>query len=256
MKTRISDLTVKEIIDYLQAIEDIQGAVNLQELLNENPSLAEKKIAELDDSPRLERARWRGTEHSFAYFGSSDEELIPISYAGTIDAESELIGQRVDILLGGLYTMNYPGGGRHNVLMSFEVNHAHDSDRARKQTVKFQQRFLSKENQGAGGMGNSIFRGLLVPQQGLEFKVRTINVSNSRDEGALEVLDSDAVRLGLDLLNASLPTLSSLTSIGEALMNLILTKNRNKIVQEFSLGLNFKESPLTKLRRGSSQGKS
>jgi len=104
---------------------------------------------------------------------------------------------------------------------------------------------------GTGEMGNSIFRGLLVPQQGLEFKVRTINVSNSRDEGALEVLDSDAVRLGLDLLNASLPTLSSLTSIGEALMNLILTKNRNKIVQEFSLGLNFKESPLTKLRRGS-----
>ena len=252
MKTRISDLTVHEIIRYLKVIDDSEGALEIQKFLDENPDLGDIKISELDESPKLARAKWRGTEHSFGYFGPEQKGIVPIRYAGTIEPEKDLIGKKVNILLGGLFTMNYPGAGRHNVLMSFEINHAHDSDSTKKQTIQFQQRFLSKEKQGAGGMGNSIFRGLNVPSQGLEFWVKTVNVSNNRDEGALKVLESDAVRLGLDLVNASIPTLSSLTNIGEALLNMVLTKNRNKIVQEFSLGLNFVEgtSPVAKLRRG------
>ena len=252
MKTRISDLTVHEIIKYLKVIDDSEGALEIQSLLDENPGLGDRKISELDESPKLERAKWRGTEHSFGYFSPEQNEIVPIQYAGIIEPEKELIGKKVNILLGGLFTMNYPGAGRHNVLMSFKINHAHDSDPAKNQTIQFQQRFLSKENEGAGGMGNFIFRGLNVPSVGLEFWVNTVNVSNSRDEGALKVLESDAVRLGLDLVNASIPTLSSLSNIGEALLKLILTKNRNKIVQEFSLGLNFTggTSPVAKLRRG------
>lgn len=252
MKTRISDLTVQEIIQYLSAIEDSEVALEIQNFLDENPGLGDKKIGDLDENPKLARAKWRGTEHSFGYFSPEQKGIVPIQYAGIIEPEKELIGKKVNILLGGLFTMNYPGAGRHNVLMSFKINHAHDTDATRKQTIQFQQSFLSKENEGAGGMGNSIFRGLNVPSHGLEFWVKTINVSNNRDEGALKVLESDAVRLGLDLVNASLPTLSSLTNIGEALLNLVLTKNRNKIVQEFSLGLNFGEgtTPVAKLRRG------
>jgi len=252
MKTRISDLTVHETIKYLKVINDSVGALEIKKYLDENPNLGDKKISELAESPRLARAKWRGTEHSFGYFSPEQKGIVPIKYAGTIKPEKDLIGKKVNILLGGLFTMNYPGAGRHNVLMSFEINHAYESDSKKKQTIQFQQRFLSKEKQGAGGMGNSIFRGLNVPSEGLEFWVKTINVSNNRDEEALKVLESDAVRLGLDLVNASLPTLSSLTNIGEALLNMVLTKNRNKIVQEFSLGLNFMEgtSPVAKLRRG------
>jgi len=252
MKTRISDLTVRETIDYLNEIGDTAKSGEITKLLQEVPALGEKKISEVDESPRLERAKWRGTEHTFGYISPGKRGMLPIHFAGNIEPEKKLKSAKVDIQLGGLFTMNYPGGGRHNVLMHFNANHAFPDDSFKSATIEFQQKFKSRENEGAGDMGNYIFIGLNVPAHGLEFEVKTININNDSDEAALKVLESDPVRKGLDLVNASISSLSSFTKMGEGLLNLVLTRNRNKIVQEFTLGLNFSKEygSVAKLREG------
>lgn len=252
MKTRISDLTVRETIDYLREIGDTGKATEIKELLDEVPAISEKKISEVDESPRLARARWRGTEHDFGYIDPKAKGLMPIQFAGQIDPDQTLQGGKVDIQLGGVFTMNYPGGGRHNVLMHFKANHAYPDEPSKSATIEFQQKFKSRENEGAGDMGNYVFLGLHVPAHGLEFEVKTVNINNDSDEAALKVLESDPVRKGLDLVKASIPSLSAYTKMGEGLLNLVLTRNRNKIVQEFTLGLNFNDEtgPVAKLREG------
>lgn len=252
MKTRISDLTVRETVEYLNEIGDSQNASAFSSLMNEVPSLADKRIGDLDDSPRLKRARWRGTEHTFGFLDTGQHGSGNIVYAGSLDPDHQLIGEKVNLLLGGLFTMNYPGWGRHNVLMHFNINHAITDESEEYQSIQFQQKFKSKENEGAGDMGNFVFVGVTVPKHGLEFEVRTINVSNDLDEAALKVLEGDVVRKGLDVLNNTTESLSLVTSLGESLLNLILTRNRNKIVQEFTLGLSTRKGsdPVAKLRTG------
>jgi len=252
MKTRISDLTVKETIDFLNEIGDTDKAGEIKSLLQEVPNLGGEKISEVEESPRLERAKWRGTEHSFGYIEPGKKGILPIHFAGNIEPDKKLKGAKVDIQLGGLFTMNYPGGGRHNVLMHFNANHAFPGEMSKSTTIEFTQKFKSRENEGAGDMGNYIFKGLKVPVHGLEFEVKTININNDSDVSALKVLESDPVRKGLDLVNASISSISAYTKIGEGLLNLVLTRNWNKIVQEFTLGLNFSKEygSIAKLREG------
>ncbi len=252
MKTRLSDLTVKETIDYLNEIGDSENALEISRLVQESPPLGGKKISELDDSPRLKRAQWRGTEHSYGYIIPDESNSGTIAFAGSIEPDLSLAGKNVNILLGGLYTMNYPGWGRHNVLMHFNINHTIGGKVSESQSIQFQQKFKSMENEGAGDMGNFIFVGVKVPQHGLEFEVKTINVSNDLDESALKVLENDVVRQGLNLLNATAESMAVLTSLGEGLLNLVLTRNRNKIIQEFTLGLSLRagNDPVAKLRTG------
>jgi hypothetical protein len=252
MKTRLFDLTVRETVDYLNEIGDSENARSISELIAESPSIANARISDLDESPRLRRARWRGTEHTFGYLDTLNDDSGRIVYAGTLDPDPRLIGRKVNLLLGGLFTMNYPGWGRHNVMMHFNVNHAVSEGSNDYQSIQFQQKFKSKENESAGDMGNFIFIGVTVPPHGLEFEVKTINVSNDLDEAALKVLEGDVVRKGLDILNATTESLALVTSLGESLLNLILTRNRNKIIQEFTLGLSTREGndPVAKLRTG------
>jgi len=252
MKTRISDLTVRETVDYLNEIGDSRNADEFSSLMEEVPALADEKISDLDDSPRLKRARWRGTEHAFGFLDTVQQGSGNITYAGNLEPDHQLIGKKINLVLGGLFTMNYPGWGRHNVLMHFNINHASTDDSGEYQSIQFQQKFKSKENEGAGDMGNFIFVGLTVPQHGLEFEVKTINVSNDLDEAALKVLEGDVVRNGLDLLHATTESLSLVTSLGESLLNLVLARNRNKIVQEFTLGLSTRSGsdPIARLRSG------
>jgi len=252
MKTRISDLTLNETIGYLNDIGDKKNAGELRSLMDEKPDWADRKISDVEDSPRLKRATWRGTEHTFGFIRpEEDKGMHTILFAGGIEPDAELRGKKVDILLSGLYTMNYPGWGRHNILLQFNANHSINS-KGKSVKVQFQQKYVSKENEGAGILGNFVFVGLAVPDAGLEFKVNVINLSNDDDESALNVLDSDIIRKGLDMVHISLPGLETVTSLGEGIIRLVLTRNRNKIVQNFHLGLNMTDvqGPVARLREG------
>ncbi len=252
MKTKISDLTLTETIDYLHEIGDRENAGAISHLVNEDPSLANRKISDVEESPRLRRATWRGTEHSFGYIESGEKKgLHTILFAGSMDPDLSLSGKKVDILLSGIYTMNYPGWGRHNILMQFTANHRVDA-KGKPVKVQFQQKYVSKENEGAGVLGNFVFIGLQVPPRGLEFEVSVINLSNEDDEDALTVLDTDVIKKGLDMIHTTLPGLETVTRLGEGLVRLVLARNRNKIVQFFHLGLNLTsvQGPVARLREG------
>ncbi len=252
MKTKISDLTLTEAIDYLQEIGDRENAEPLQSLIREDPSLAHRKISEVQETPRLSRATWRGTEHSFGYIRPQKKKgLHSILFAGSIDPDMSLANSRVDILLSGIYTMNYPGWGRHNILLQFNARHGTDA-KGKPLRVQFQQKYVSKEKEGAGILSNFIFTGLTVPPRGMDFEVNIINLSNEEDEAALTVLDSEVIRKGLDLVHTALPGLETITRLGEGIVKLVLTRNRNKIVQSFHLGLNLTgvQGPVARLREG------
>lgn len=251
MKTAVQDLTTLEAIDFLKEIGDGQAAEEIAELVQDNPSLEETKVSDLDESYDLPRAKWRGTEHSYGFIESSDSDLLDIKFASTIEADATLKGQRVNIKLGSLYTINYPGWGRHNVLMHFKCKHANESNDDTL-TIEFQQKFKSKEGEGAGNLGDYIFNGLKVPNNGLQFEVQTINVSNDGDEEALRVLESDTIKNGLQLANASFSTLAPFTKMAQGVMGLLLKRNRNKLVQQFTIGFDFDETAveLARLQTG------
>ncbi len=253
MKTKLSDLTVDEAISYLQDIGDREGSDVLRSLVAEDPSLAARPIGEVEEMPRLERASWRGTEHTFGFIapgqkkGSND-----VVFAGNVDPDTSLAGERIDILLAGLFTMNYPGWGRHHVLLEFTARHG-TSPRGKPVKVQYQQKYLSREGEGAGVLGSTIFAGLTVPPEGVSFEVNVINLANDEDEEALRVLDTPVIRKGLDLVENALPGIETVTRLGEGLVKLVLTHSRNKIVQSFHLGLMLHQvaGPVARLREGS-----
>ncbi len=252
MKTRISDLTVTEAISYLRDIGDHESTDALQSLVAEDPAMADRKIGEVEDSPHLSRATWRGTEHTFGHIADDEGEgLHAIAFAGSIDPDNSLRDQRVDLLLSGIFTMNYPGWGRHQILLQFTANHGITSH-SKPVKVQFQQKYLSREKEGAGVLGNTIFSGLTVPAEGISFEVNVINLANDEDEAALRVLDSDVIKKGLDLVHTALPGIETVTRLGEGLVKLVLARNRNKIVQFFHLGLNLTgvPGPIARLREG------
>lgn len=240
MKTKFSELNLNEAISILTELGDGETVADLTNVLEENPELAETKLEDLPSTVELENAKWRGTEHTYGYIAMDNDgdDFLDILPATTIQPDQNLKGQQVNIKLGGLYTINYPGWGRHNVLMHFKCKHAKETTNETA-LIEFEQKFKSKEGEGAGNIGDFIFLGLRVPNNGMQFEVQTINVSNDGDEEALKVLESDTIKNGLDLVNASFSTLAPFTRLAQGVLGLLISRNRNKIVQEFTLGFDF-----------------
>jgi len=240
MKTKFSELNLSEAISILTELGDGAAVANLSNVLEENPQLAKTNLEDLPSEIKLKNANWRGTEHTYGYIAIDDDgdDFLDILTATTIQPDLNLKGQQVNIKLGSLYTMNYPGWGRHNVLMHFKCKHANETTNETA-LIEFEQKFKSKEGEGAGNIGDFIFLGLRVPNNGMQFEVQTVNVSNDGDEEALRVLDSDTIKNGLDLVNASFSTLAPLTEMSKGVLGLLLRRNRNKIVQQFTIGFDF-----------------
>ena len=119
--------------------------------------------------------------------------------------------------------------------------------------VTFDQVYKAQEGQGAGITGYPIFIGLNVGSRGVAFRGATINVKNDRDEKALAFLKSDPFQAGLTLLTTAQPAIKPFTAIASGLGTMLLTKNRNRKVQEFFVGLDFDEGAAlgVRLREGS-----
>lgn len=253
MKTKFSELNMQEAIALLTELGDGKMVSVFTEILEKTPELANVSLDDLPENIKLETAKWRGTEHAYGYIAMDNDEddFLDIQAATTLKADQGLKGKQVNIKLGSLYTINYPGWGRHNVLMHFKCKHAKENTNETV-LIEFEQKFKSKEGEGAGNIGNFIFHGLRVPSSGMQFEVQTINVNNDRDEEALKILESDVIKNGLDLVNASFSTLAPLTKMAQGVLALLLSKNRNKIVQEFTIGFDFDNNAadIAKLKLG------
>ena len=253
MKTKFSDLTTIEAISILTELGDGETVKALSSIIEQDPGLKRIKLSELPESDELSSARWRGTEHTYGFINDSDEvnDHLNISFASTVTADPDLKGKTINIKLGSLYTMNYPGWGRHNVLMHFKCKHAKKGSNETA-IIEFEQKFKSTEGEGGGNLGDFIFLGLCVPNNGLQFEVQTVNISNDGDEEALKVLESDTIKNGFDLVNTSFSALTPFTKMAQGVLGLLLSRNRNKIVQEFTIGFNFSNEgvEIAKLRIG------
>lgn len=239
-ETKFSELNLVDAIELLTEMNDDENVSILKKTLTENPKFKDSSLRELLDNGVLLEPHWIGTEHTYGYIQSStsNENLLSIDFASTITPDLTLKGKKINIKLGSLYTIKYPGFGTHNVLMHFKCKHAKENSNETL-LIEFQQKFKSKEGEGAGNIGDFIFLGVNVPSNGLQFDVQTVNISNDGDDEALKVLESDTIKNGLDLINASFTTLAPFTKMAQGVLGLLLKRNQNKIVQQFTIGFDF-----------------
>lgn len=177
-------------------------------------------------------------------------QQLAIKAMGAIEPDETLKNSRIDIRLDKLRIFDYPGWGKHNVLVTFKADHQAEGQNNSEQLV-FNQGFDVGEDEIAGVVGYPIFNGLQVGPRGAAFQLATTNVRNHSDEGFLNFLNSSSVTSGLSLLTSAQPAIKPLTDIGKGVVESILKRNRNKKVQELYLGLDFGDAALgARLRCG------
>jgi hypothetical protein len=152
------------------------------------------------------------TDHQFGFVappGENAPQVLSIAEAANIAPDPTLQNQPLMITLGHLRVFDYPGGGRHTILVDFSAAH---STADNKQKLHFSQKYIALEGQGAGVRGYPIFAGLRSDSQGVEFRVSTVNVENDDDRKILAFMDSDELKQGLTLVNAVNPAIPVVTS--------------------------------------------
>jgi hypothetical protein len=195
---------------------------------------------------------YEGTEHSYGFIPPKkpgDPEMIDIQYAGDMESDSSLQNQRIKITLDRLRTADYPGEGLHQILFDF---YAQNQVKDNTEQLHFNQTFQSQEGQEVGVIGYPIFIGLYVGNEGANFACTTVNVKNLDDEKILKLLDSDAFKAGLKLVETAQPAIAPLASFAVGVTKLFANRHENTTVQQFSMGLDFGDvSTRARLRQGS-----
>ena len=192
----------------------------------------------LIDILRVRKQPWYHATHQYGYIapfqlGSEETDIL---HPGSIKSDSNLKNSRINIRLDRLRVYKYPGGGKHNVMVTFE---ALNQTSKVEEVVSFSQTYEVPEDNNAGVAGYPIFIGLNVGSQGIKFKGVTINVKNKEDEQVLEALDSFTFKNGLKLLTTAQPAIGPFTAISLGLVKSLAKRNRNVPVQKFDLGLDF-----------------
>ncbi|PSB04984.1 hypothetical protein C7B64_01745 [Merismopedia glauca CCAP 1448/3] len=187
---------------------------------------------------------WYPATHQYGYIaprqpGSSKPQ--PILHPSAIEADPTLKNSRINIRLDRLRVYKYPGGGTHNVMVTFEAQNQVGNVQ---EAVSFSQTYRVPEGNSAGIAGYAIFLGLNVGSEGIKFKGVTINVKNEEDEAVLEALESSTFQNGLKLLTTAQPAIAPFTAISLGLVKLLAKRNRNVAVQKFDLGLDFDSAAL------------
>lgn len=144
--------------------------------------------------------------------------------AGHIEPDRRLRGSAVTIRLDKLRVADYPGTGIHRILFDFYARNAlEDGDQ---EHLHYNATFRAAEGQEAAALGLPIFVDLNVGDLGLAFRCLTVNVANEGSEKALDVLESDLVRSGLELAKQAQPAIGPLSQIAVGLTKSILGVNR------------------------------
>ncbi len=187
---------------------------------------------------------WISATHQFGYIAppsSGSVGSLDIQYPGAIAADTSLKNQQINIRLDRLRVHKYPGGGTHNVMITFAARNqvAHTQE-----CVGFSQTYRIPEGQSAGLTGYPIFIGLTAGSQGIAFECSTINVNNEADQSVLEALESSPFQSGLKLLTTAQPAIAPFTEITLGVVKALAQRNENIAVQKFYLGLDFENAAM------------
>ena len=166
-----------------------------------------------------------------------------------VKSDPTLPGKRIKITLDRFFVHQYPGWGEHSILCEFAGKNQVTGE---VEELTFALRFKARDGAGPSISGAPIFMGINVGADGISFKGRTVNVSNSTDEIVLATFDSPAFKSGLSLLHTAQPALKPLTSLATSVVESTLKRKRNIQVHSFDLGLDFGGSSTSaRLRLGS-----
>ncbi|TWT55702.1 hypothetical protein [Allorhodopirellula solitaria] len=177
------------------------------------------------------------------FVNATTENHVSIQSLGNVSPDSSLKGAAIDIRLDRLRIYDYPGRGKHQIVVQFKANHELSGTDS-PEPVVFNQAFDVNEDDAAGVIGYPIFNGLVVGKRGVSFQLCTVNARNETDEQLLNALKSESVKAGLNLLATSQPVLKPFVDVGRGLVESLLKRNRNVKVQELFLGLDFDDAPL------------
>jgi hypothetical protein len=195
---------------------------------------------------------WQHTAHAIGYLAptkSPQAGLLEIVHAGNVTADENLKGARIRMTLDGLRVADYPGHGRHRVLLDFAARNQTDQGA---EQLHFNTTYPVKEGEQAAVLGRPIFAGLQVGTEGLFLQCATVNVLNEGDEALLGFLEGEAFQGGLQLLTTAQPALGPFVALTVGLTETIAKRNRNVAVQKVDLGLDFSDIPVRpKLAEGS-----
>ncbi|MDJ0837093.1 MAG: hypothetical protein QNK37_11295 [Acidobacteriota bacterium] len=182
---------------------------------------------------------WEHISHSFGFLPAglpATNEPLPLFNAGQIEPDQSLRNAAVTIRLDKLRVADYPGKGTHRILFDFSARHATEMGN---QPLHYNATLSAREGQEAPVLGQPIFVGLVVGNEGLSFACHTVNVANEGSQKALDMLESDLVKNGLKLAKTVQPAIGPLSQIAVGLTKSILGVHKNVRVQEFQLGLDF-----------------
>ena len=184
--------------------------------------------------------------------GNVDSQII---HASTAEGDSGLAGKRLTLSLDRFYVHEYPGLGTHQVLCTFTVGYLARFDGQTgepvKQDVTFGYAFPVSDREAAGINGMPLFRDLRIGD-GLYMWISCINTHSSSDNALLQALTSEPFAKGLQLLAASNPVTSMLSTLVTGVAKHFLSSGRDALTFKPLLGLHIAGEPTTaKLREGS-----
>ncbi|WP_020187624.1 hypothetical protein [Methylopila sp. 73B] len=192
---------------------------------------------------------YMGTSAILGFVEHAQGDLLPIVPLASITADETLRGATIKVTLDRFFVEEFPGHGEHRILCEFSGKNQVPGE---VEALTFTATCRARDGQSAGVNGLPIFLGLNVGDNGVSFEGRTVNVSSSRDNHILEVLDTDTFKQGLSLLTHAQPAIKPFTKLAEGIVRMAAKRSWNRQVHTFSLGLDFDGSPTSaRLRCGS-----
>lgn len=193
---------------------------------------AEAKAFLHEDKP------YKHSSHVFGYIAPdrSGAGELAIQPVGSIAADTSLKGKQVIIALNRLAVAEYPGGGTHEVLFEFT---AENKATGKTEPVNFSAKHRVSKGGSAGIINAPIFVGLVVGQNMLSFKCRTVNIVSDNDSKFLSFLESDMLRKGLELASIAQPAVAPLSAMVTGITKSVIANRQNVAVQNIEMGLDF-----------------
>lgn len=196
----------------------------------------------------LARSPWRHTGVSVGFIGDSPAaEKIVSAFA--LAEDSSLRGQRIKITLNKFHLEKYPGFGTHRVLCEFSGKNQIAGET---EELCFAITGEARNRASTGIQGKPIFMGVTVGPDGVSFEGRAVNIASSDDDLILDVLQTDAFKAGLALASQLQPAIKPFAGLAAGVVKLVASRNKNRQIHTFSLGLDFGNNATSiRLRYGS-----
>ncbi|MHA1144564.1 MAG: hypothetical protein ACTSRW_07500 [Candidatus Helarchaeota archaeon] len=247
--SNINDDILKKIGDQVRIFESdnilFKNYMVLSKVFSSGDSLSKKKCRFWEEFFAYNHA---SREIGFFEDSTIDSAIQP---AGKIKPETSLLNQTVDIKIFSIYAWKYPGifGKKYEVLFNYDI--LHELTNGKTEKINFNQKYDLKKRSFASIKGKYILKNLKVTDRGINVYIKTINVQNKDDTRILELLNSDAVNNGVELLSTFQPVIKPFIAIGKKILEQINKSNKNRIVQEIDMSLDLNQTAAgPKLREG------